>query len=301
MLFTISAGSVIVCPMKRYVQLAGLALLCLTGGVLLLLSTKFGERSWIHQVISSIGEALIVSGILGATVDWFLKEKLLKEASANISKFLIGYDLPAEIQDRIRELMGIRLVRRNFLMHCRMTADSNGSGEVKLEVSASCEVENITNTVQKYTNVLEAEVHDHATLLEVRCDSDDEDASYCYDSQQYVRPKDGEPGQTIMVGKEVGIRPHHRERGIKYLFGFKYEQVHTDTFSESLGFEHSTVGVVVTVEAPEALQVTCYPNADLETKNRWEYKRLFLDGEEITLRWSIKKGTQHSLSQSASV
>ena len=40
-------------------------------------------------------------GLLAFTVDLYLKTRLLKEVAGDVSKFLVGYSLPAEVRERI--------------------------------------------------------------------------------------------------------------------------------------------------------------------------------------------------------
>src|SRR6266702_5683670 len=73
----------------------------------------------------SIGEALFVAAILGFTVDKYIKEFLVREASKDIFKYLVGYKLPEGIQNRLRDLMGTSLIRRNYQVIYTLTAISN--------------------------------------------------------------------------------------------------------------------------------------------------------------------------------
>jgi len=71
-------------------------------------------RNWpVPELAVSVAHALVIAGILALTVDGYLKARLLKEVMQDTAKYLIGYELPAEIQDRIHEIMGTALVRHN--------------------------------------------------------------------------------------------------------------------------------------------------------------------------------------------
>src|SRR5437870_4022226 len=67
-----------------------------------------------RELLRGFGEALLIAGFIAATVDQYVKRRLLWETSHDISKYLIGYNLPPEIQDQIRELMGTAIIRQGF-------------------------------------------------------------------------------------------------------------------------------------------------------------------------------------------
>jgi len=59
---------------------------------------KWGRESVAHQ----LAEAFIIAGVVTITVDPFLRRRLLKEASKDIFRHMLGFGLPDEIKERIR-------------------------------------------------------------------------------------------------------------------------------------------------------------------------------------------------------
>ena len=51
--------------------------------------TYLGSSDLVHM-LEPIGHALIISGLLGLTVDGYVKKHLLREASQDIAKYLTG-------------------------------------------------------------------------------------------------------------------------------------------------------------------------------------------------------------------
>src|SRR5438128_224416 len=49
----------------------------------------------------SIGHALIIAGILIASVDYYVKSHLVKEASRDIGEYLLGFPLPEEVRSKL--------------------------------------------------------------------------------------------------------------------------------------------------------------------------------------------------------
>ena len=71
----------------------------------------------ISSMTHSIGHAFLVAAVLAATVDLYLKERLYREVSHDVFQFMIGWELPIAVKDRIRELVTTSsLLRRPVLL-----------------------------------------------------------------------------------------------------------------------------------------------------------------------------------------
>jgi hypothetical protein len=125
----------------------------------------------------SFAEAVSIASILGVTVDFYLKRRILREASLDISKFLLGYTLPQEIQDQIKNLMQTSLLRRDF--EVRYEISRKREDRCYLKVEGSFLVENFTNEPQPYIQTLAFEAEESPQIVELRLDSDDERVAYC--------------------------------------------------------------------------------------------------------------------------
>jgi hypothetical protein len=193
-----------------------LAILCVWGVVL-----KLGRLPYLQSQFSeSLGDALIIAGVLALTVDYYLKNRVLREVSSDVSKYLIGYQLPGEVQDRIKGLLQTTWIRRNCKVRCRLTELPEPLGHIRLEVTISDEMENITNDTLPYTNTLEFEKHDPERVIELRCDSEDRRARYYLAGtalNDATKEKKDEPGVMVAQGKRVRI-PSVRKTNHKYRF-----------------------------------------------------------------------------------
>ena len=56
----------------------------------------------------SLADALVIAAILDFTVDVYLKDRVLREVSSDVFRYLVGYRLPEEMQDRITSLLQTR-------------------------------------------------------------------------------------------------------------------------------------------------------------------------------------------------
>lgn len=254
--------------------------LLLTAGLML---SSFGLPYIPERFSIALGDALMIASILGLTVDYFLKERVLREVSADVSKYLIGYRLPSEVQDRIHWLLQTQWIRRNFHIRCRLTEINND--RVNLEITASHEIQNITSETLPYQHIIEYEQHDPQRVLEMRCDSNDQKAQYrIADAGVQPREKPGDLGVMEVFGKKVKIPPVHESIGRTYTFACRYTVEFPSHYSDAVSFSQPTINVVLEVECPNTYRITA-SGANVSTHNRWEYKKIFLPGENVTFRW----------------
>jgi hypothetical protein len=248
-----------------------------------LLLSSFGFPYVSERFSAALGDALMIASVLGLTVDYFLKERVLREVSADVSKYLIGYRLPVEVQDRIRWLLQTQWIRRNFHIRCRLTEINND--RVNLEITVSDEIQNITSEPHTYQDFLEFERHDPQRVLELRCDSSDPKAQYRFaDNEVQIREKPDDPGVMQALGKKIKIPPVHEAVGRNYRFTSRYAVEYPSHYSDAINFSKPTIDVILEVECPNNYRFTA-SDADFSAHNRWEYRRLFLPGENITFRW----------------
>lgn len=259
-----------------------LTVLSLLGIGLLLL---FVQLPYVNQTFThSLADALIIASVLAFTVDVYLKERVLREVSSDVSKYLVGYRLPEEVQNRIRSLLQTRWIRRNCSVRLRLSEIPAKAGYVKIEMVVSKDLENITTEVESFQDKYMYEKHLPEKILEMRCDSADVSAQYQIVGAGLATDKDDEPGVMQAVGREVKIPPVHQALGRYYRFTVRYEAEYPDKYSDILSFDLPTIGVVFEAECPPGFRVSATP-PDVSTPNRWEYQKLFLPGEHIRYRW----------------
>lgn len=260
----------------------GLILGQIAVGILLLYyPPRFATEFWY-----ALAHALLVAGLLALTVDIYLKKRTLKEVANDVSKFLVGYSLPAEVRDSIQDLMHETLIRRNSLLRIELVPLDNEAKEVKLKIEVSDEVENISSKGQIYIDEVSYEKHDKQTVTEMRCDSEDPKAQYCISGEKLVivDNKD-EPGVKCVRGKKIKLPGYSQKSGSKYQFRAKWEIILHENYSDVMSFAHPTINATVEVNCPPNFKFTLSPQADSENANRWEFHRLFLPDQHIRYRW----------------
>ena len=166
-------------------------------------------------------------------MDVYAKTRLLREASRDISKLIIGYTLPKEVQSRLAENLNQKFIRRNMELRYEILPHPGVSDKIKLMVEVSFDLENITTLVQPYRHFLWFEKHTCPTVLEMSCTSSDKKATY------KLRPTKNKPlekemtaGEVKAIAKKIKLRSHHRDPDTQYKFGVKYSLVLPKEYNE---------------------------------------------------------------------
>lgn len=255
-------------------------LLIVVGTLLIYIATPYLNTEFAH----ALGHAFIIAAILAATVDHYVKERVLREVSLDVSKYLVGYRLPEEVQDRIRDLMQTRWIRRKFEVRFSFTEHRNQ--KLKIDIRISEEIQNITSEPLEYQDSISFAKHEPATLLELDYDSGDAGGAYHLGREELVDRQTESEGRYISTGNKVRIPAVAEALGENYRFRARYELLYPVPHSELITFNQPTIGVSIEVsDIPEGYRIYVDPPADVTAHHRWEYRRLFLPGEHIQVLW----------------
>jgi len=196
-------------------------------------------------------------------------------------------ELPAEAQDRIKELMGSRIIRENYEVHYQARKIAT-SGKLRLEVTISYYVKNITNHSEIYQQHSELEKHDSPVIIEIKCETSDVKAAYCRKGTDVFATHGG---VVEAYGPSIKIRP------VKERFTYRISNTHSviqpEDYSDLLSFLHPTINVKVTANFPPGFTFEA-PRENLSEEtppDTWEYKRLFMPTEHIRVRWFKSKAS----------
>jgi hypothetical protein len=262
-----------------------LGLLLFVGVMLLLVSIPYVNAEFSH----ALGHAFIIATILAATVDHYLKKRVLREVTSDISKYLVGYRLPTEVQGRIGDLMRIKWIRRRFDLRVAF-AEVDGGERIKVDFQISDEVQNISSETLDYRDKLEFDSHEPVSVVELQCDCPDSKSCYYMNGEALDAIRTENSGRVIFGGQLVRIPPVEESIGGSYCFRARYELTQPTKFSELISFNIPTIGVSIEItDHPEDYSFHISPVADHMAHNRWEFRRLFLPGEHIKILWERKR------------
>lgn len=247
------------------------------GCTLILAVPPFFNRELAH----SLADALVIAAILSLTVDQYVKWRVLREVTSDISKYLIGYRLPEQLQDRIRSIMQTKWILRNFQVRIRITPRQGGKLEADVTISES--VQNITSETQDYVDFISFSKLEKNKVTELRCDGGSREANYHFGEAEIQRIEDS--GQICHAAQKVRI-PSIADADREFQFSKRYLVSHTYASREVLTFREPTIGAEIQItDCPNDLKFYLVPPPDQEAHHRWTYNRLFLPGEQIMIQW----------------
>jgi len=271
-------------------------------GLILIIVTRFlPEIDVLRRLLMlSVGEAFIVASVLGITVDRYLKGDLLQKASKDVHKYLVGYNLPDEIKQRIQELMGTVFVRTDWFINFTLTPLN--ADEVLVDISYSFQLENVSNRVQEYFPMLQVEKHMNPQVLELRCDDPE--------SRFRLVPTGGkqsiaEESTTVRGLVEVRadplkVKPSGKDK-LRYPLSGRFQLRTPNDHSDTFSFGHPSIGVTITTSCPETHMFSLEPEPGMIiTENMYQMRhRAFLRSEHVRIRWMKVKDATERKSSSA--
>jgi hypothetical protein len=249
------------------------------------------------EFCKAVGDALVIAGFLGIFIDPFVKRRLVKESIRSVDKLLIGYGLPPELQDRIKDIMRTRVVRKPMRIEHRLTPVNNK--QVKVQTIVKYWLENISNEPHEFQQRIYVEKEKQPDITLLRCVLDDKTITYCLDKEKLQQEglliDDGI--RLNGYGKKVSIQPSRGKKDRLYQFYAEYSQIlpedHTDSFNLVLP-DVKTIHVIITAEYPREDFVfgttleKVDGTGDPDEKERWEAQRAFFPNEHITVWWQPK-------------
>ncbi|HBB93903.1 MAG TPA: hypothetical protein DC054_00810 [Blastocatellia bacterium] len=269
---------------RRYKFQLLLLLLAGGGGALL----RFGGR-WGHAA-EGIGEALIIAGILGLTVDGYIKEHLLEEASRDIAKYVWGYRLPTEVRKRFEDLMLTKRVTRGFHLHYELSPINATPGKVLVETTLTYQTQNIGNEVLPYRRRFYQQKYFSPCFLELRCISSDTNGNYYIGPKELSEQLKSQEGSSEIgvATREIKLLPYDSLSNPQYEFKARWTLVCPDDYSDFFVLDESpTIGVLITAEYPDEFEFEG-PSPATQVKG-WNYPRVFFANEQITVHWRKKR------------
>jgi len=238
-----------------------------------------------RELTRAFGEALVVASFIASTVDQYIKHGLVSD----LYKYIAGYGLPREIQDKIGELTKTAIIRRDFAQNYLL--EHHSAGKIKLTIEGSYRIANCSNRAKEHTPHLDFEKHEDPILDYFRCDSADSSAVEVKKGNESLSEKQG--GVLSVSLRKKKFQPE--KKNISYSVSFRYSRIVDLKDSDILSFAFPTIGVVLSVRRPSDISFDA-GKATVETENRWEFAGLFLENQHIHARWSPRDSATPSIS-----
>ena len=106
-------------------------------------------HSWTRAVtlLDKFGEALIIAGVLALAYERRARELVAKEVSRDAINHAVGWEVPLEVRETVKEIIRLRFERRGFVQHYRFDLAPVGAPRQHFAVISTTEYEltNLTN------------------------------------------------------------------------------------------------------------------------------------------------------------
>jgi hypothetical protein len=251
------------------------------------------------EIIRSLGEALLIATVLAATVDLYVKRRTYREISADVFKFLIGYGLPDEFKDRIRELVTHSdLVRRDCSVIWNLSPIAGDRETFKLDCKVIYKLQNISPRRVDYRfRARKGSGEDQETRL-IRLWGKFPNSAYDYKGSRLAdAPVEADPaGGGWILGDKVWVDAQNIQHGLDFRVGADFESTLRRQFDYHV-FAKPTLGATVIVEHPENFTLSLQPRIEAEpdidpagpgrVRSTWKYGRLFFSEDAIFLDWTV--------------
>jgi hypothetical protein len=228
----------------------------------------------------SLGEASVIAALLVLLVDPFLKARLLREAARDIFHYLLAFDQQPEIKERLKRLVfDTKLFRKNFSARYTFVPQVDS---MRIDLEYDFELVNPTEEAIDFPLKIEFEKAEYPRVDFLTLVSSEK--SYKWEPK--LEPCKDDPWVLQGFGEAVKIQP--ASKGVSYRFSGRCSVKYPSSFYYSQHFAYPTIGVTVTISAPESIDVSAAPTRAHEA-NIWRYEKLFMPGDHVNLRWSPKE------------
>jgi hypothetical protein len=251
-------------------------------GLTLVILGSVGLARFPDGAVHGVSEAVLIAGILTVTVDPYLKSRLLREASHDVFHHLLGFDLPLEIRDRLKEIvLKTNLYRKDMTARCTFEETTQG---VKIRFEMRYEVINPTNNSLKFHQHFGFLRSENPRLESISCT----EAGESYGRQAALRlTEDGWEYDS----RPIKIEPRSKTKK-RYWFNADYTvelpspgfYVHT--------FANPTIGF--TLSAKVSASLTVRSNTGTRKGDQWINEGLFMDRDHIDIEWEPCRPAQEA-------
>ena len=267
--------------------------LAFTGLIVAGLILHLWPSEWrMHSTIHVLSDALIVASILGLTVDTFLKYDLMRD----VGSIFIGWALPDEIRNYIREISQTSLVRRNYRAAYVVTKVND---RVVVNATAEWELYNYSSGTRTYRPHMAINNNEEPSLDAIQCTLSfrGKDRLFKADelNSKYVEKENTRvvyrlPGRKLRY-QDIEDRRTTPECRVKW--HYRIVKNLTDTIINYSTLP--TIGATVTIQCDCGLNFEFEPEfSHADGSGEWHSDSLFMPMQVFSIRWHPEKELEKS-------
>jgi hypothetical protein len=243
-------------------------------GPLLVLVGGLGIWKCPHDLGQRFSDALFISGVLSLTVDFYLKRKLQEDAARDIFQHLMGINLPPEMRTKLQLFITENSIyRKNVTISVHVSARDDGRVSVKFIIDGTV----AAASDAAYTQLFQAEKNLNPVIECVSLRSESE-SLYSLDRPIIV----DQPNEPLILQWEGETQKLSQGEELIQHFEYTIERASTDFYH--IFFGNAVIHPVVRVTADPDIAIFA-GKPDIKNGNEYVYKKVFLQGDHITIRW----------------
>lgn len=226
-----------------------------------------------------LSEALFIAGFLTVAVDPFLRRRLLKEATTDIFHHLLGFDLPVEIRETLKEfLFANRFYRRNVIIDANVQSRPDGTVEVTWTMNADL----VAVAATVWNQHVSFEEPEQGAILEASVTSSVHPELNYAERSPALKPDKDQPMVAAWSGRKIRLR-----KGDEIHSFVKFTTRGPRTGFSTTHFGNPTINPRVRVSGSADLEVFSSA-ADQQNQNEYIHRKVFVQGDHIQVRWRPK-------------
>jgi hypothetical protein len=234
------------------------------------------RTSW--SIAPQIADALMIASILAVTVDPFLKNKLIDEFAEDVFEHMVGFSHEPEIKHKIREIaFGTHFYQRNYDLRC--VVSPNTKGGVSIAASKKLQIINQDLEGHEFKPGWRFAIADNARACRI---------THLIDGLEnpHIETPDfseKEIGYADGYAKPVKIAPERKGVESRFLAECIFDA--PDDYYHPMYFQHPTIGVDITVEAPDGWRVWIGGQADESNRAAFHSDKLYMPLSKVEIHW----------------
>jgi hypothetical protein len=261
-----------------------IGLIFLFGASLIVFRFRFTDPTQkpVGEMLGAFGEALMISGVLAATVDQFVKFRVIREVMSDVWQYLANHRVPIELSDYLHDALQATIVRRELVAKYKLSRSPGG--KMRADIEISYKIENYGNRDEVLWIFISEQEHKHPVFEEISCLSSDPQGKIPAGNPLVItNPESGVKKAEVKGYESIVVQPYRV--GLFYEVKFKY---HLESIFESdsdvLSFNGPTLDVRIEAQVPSTVTFVA-PKPTLADAGTWVYKRAFLKEQHLFVRW----------------
>ncbi len=259
-------------------------------------------EQWIchHHLLAVFGDALLVAGTIGLTLELFAVRFLIQRVAADVSGKLAGRGLPEEMRILIHELVETHIVRTNYVKSYRFSEPDN-DGHVSIDLTVHYTAENYSPRPERFSPSIQEETFYSPQFKHIEYGLTGKSNVLTPQQIEQLTTIDPDTKVKSLFAPEIVLPPHSEINPARCKVLIRYSLKMRDQYSDVTNFGWPTVGATIELEEiPEVLQFLSAGDASIrhvEGSTTWYFDRPFLVGQHIRTWWFRKPQTKLSISQ----